>query len=149
MFVGSLFTHVNNAGFTKKGDFALGLVSVAVFALIQTYTDNSVNMHLIHYGNLFVFLMTGSLASIGILWFCKLLPSDLKILSFVGKKTLDIMVLHYPPMPFMALFAFVAGLVFPEKNVFVVFLISVLLTATLCFAGVVLDKVRSIIRLPI
>ena len=146
MLVGTLFVYVNKACFNKKVTFVLGCLFIALFAIIQIYTDNRVNMHLIRYGNPLVFLMTGSLASIGILLFCKMLPPSLNFVSFIGKKSLDIMILHYPPVPFMGVIALVAGIVLQEKNIYFILLISVVLVAVTSFVGVALDQVRKAIH---
>lgn len=72
---------------------------VALYALFLMFKSN-VNMFIFNMGkNAVIFLVTGISGSIIVLLLCTLLPKGLRLLSAVGKESLHIMALHYPPMP--------------------------------------------------
>ena len=74
------------------------IVSMFVMGVVQVISKNEVNMHLFKFANVIAFLITGCTGSLAILAFCSLLPTNIHALSEVGKLSLHIMWIHYPPM---------------------------------------------------
>lgn len=79
----------------------IGGVALEITVVTQLLSGNLVNLHLcvITYPQLF--LLTGLLGGLGALELCRGLNGILPlwILRFLGKRTLGIMVVHYPPLP--------------------------------------------------
>lgn len=74
-------------------------VSLVLFAAVQGITRNSTNMHLFEFDSMLAFAVTGVSGTFATIGLCCILPRNLKILERAGKGALDIMVLHYPPLP--------------------------------------------------
>jgi len=75
------------------------LAAGAVFAVLQGWTENRVNMHTYSFNSLMVFVVTGVCGSLFLIALCCMLPKSLKILAGIGKSSMDIMIWHYPPIP--------------------------------------------------
>ena len=89
----------------KRRDLISGIV-LGVMIMLLVYLDPpSVNMHIFSFKNILYFLFTGTFGSAALINFCTALPDGIKFLRMLGKDSMDIMMLHYKPMPFM----FIAG----------------------------------------
>ena len=69
------------------------------FVGIKLNISCGMNMHTFDYNNVCYVLILGILGSLCLIIFCCLLPEKLNILSNIVKNSMDIMILHYPPMP--------------------------------------------------
>ena len=72
-----------------------------LFILIKLNLKCSMNMHTFSYSNIYCLLILGVLGSVALIILCCLLPNNMNILAYTGKKSMDIMILHYPPMPIL------------------------------------------------
>lgn len=79
--------------------------AICIFALLQSLSGETVNMHQCSLGNPLIFLLTGTSGAAAVIYLCKLLPKTLVWLSEIGRRSLDIMLLHYwrpiPLIPFV------------------------------------------------
>ena len=86
------------------------------------------------------YLTTGLLGSFWVISFCCLWNKENLFISEIGKRTMDIMVLHYPPIPVLYMVTYVFALFGFETSVFaitiIVLVVSFYLSKTLC------DKTR-------
>ncbi|MDU4460008.1 MAG: acyltransferase family protein [Haemophilus parainfluenzae] len=82
----------------KNGDYRLCKFFLCLISLIFiiTITKNGVNMHLMKLGNVLTFFTTGIIGSLTILFLSLIVKGD--FLLNIGKRSFDIMVLHYPPI---------------------------------------------------
>lgn len=148
LIVGALFVRVNKTlSCNKKTCFLLGLASFIVLFFIQKYTGNRVNMHLFYFENPLIFLVTGSLGSIAVLCLCKMFYPNIRVLAFLGRKSLDVMVLHYPPVPLMLCTGLTIGMVISKDNIFFVSLVTLALLVETCLVGALLGKIKKILKL--
>lgn len=85
----SQFNPVNNV-------FYKFLLCVIGLTLVITITNNNVNMHLMQLGNALTFFTTGIIGSFAILFLSLMIKTN--FLLDIGKRSFDIMVLHYPPI---------------------------------------------------
>lgn len=90
----------------KRGCFA---VSMAIFLLAQLFSHNVVNMHTFDFYQISTFVLTGATGSVSLICFCDMLRNDISFLSDLGKKSFDIMMLHYPPIPSIKVFLYLWG----------------------------------------
>ena len=114
--------------YKKKLLFGISLISGALCLLLRYVTHNFVNMHLFAFDNIFVFLLTGVLGSISVITFCMLINKDIKILSNIGRRTLDIMALHYAPLPFMHYAIVITNIFSLKSSFFVVSILTIVFT---------------------
>lgn len=79
----------------------IGGVALEIAAVTQLLSGNLINLHLCVITYPQVFLLTGLLGSLGTLELCRGLNGILPlwILRFLGKRTMGIMAVHYPPLP--------------------------------------------------
>lgn len=89
--------------------------SLILFSVAQGITQNSTNMHLFSFDSMAVFVITGISGTFAVIGFCCILPCGLKILERAGKGSLDIMALHYPPLPIYRLLYIGASRIGIEK----------------------------------
>lgn len=82
----------------KKAFF---MISGLCFFIVQSITQNTVNMHTYTFDSLVIFIITGLTGTLFLLETCLMLPRNIKVLSEIGKSSMDIMILHYPPMPIL------------------------------------------------
>ena len=90
---------------SRRGDLRRGAGLAALLTVMVTVYSPGVNMHIFRFGDILYFFMTGAIGSAAVILICRGLPEGLKGLSLLGKSSMDIMVLHYTPMPFIPLSA--------------------------------------------
>ena len=106
-----------------KHDLLLIIGSVAIWLSILLIRHNSVNMHTYGFESIGLFMITGTMGSYSILKISKLLKNSI-FLRWAGENSLNIMALHYQPMPFMYLMSLAT---MPIKIVTIRLMISTLL----------------------
>ena len=79
--------------------FFAAFLSGAVFWIFEHFSGNRVNMYRFQLGNVWVLFITGIFGSLTVLFFSMLLPYNLRFLRELGRESLHLMVLHYPPIP--------------------------------------------------
>ena len=86
------------------------------------------------------FFISGILGSFLLINFCCLWNKEIKFISEIGKRTLDIMVLHYPPIPIFYSLNYIFSICGYEKLVFTISLLNLLI----CFilSKTICDKIR-------
>ena len=104
----------------KKAFF---MISGLCFFIVQSITQNTVNMHTYTFDSLVIFIITGLTGTLFLLETCLMLPRNIKVLSEIGKSSMDIMILHYPPMPILKGCIIVGTLL---KNDVVIVLITIM-----------------------
>lgn len=77
------------------------LISAGIFIICQGFTNNNVNMHLFDFDSLAFFIVTGLSGSAAFFVICSWLPGQLRWLEYLGKNSMGIMILHYPPIPIL------------------------------------------------
>lgn len=98
----------------KLISFLLFIVSFICSLLICKYGNVGVNLHTYDISNIWLFMLTGLLGSISILYLSKIFLTfssklNFKWLQLLGKDSMGIMVLHYTWLPFMNYAAKVCG----------------------------------------
>lgn len=88
-FISQLFKNVDY----RLCKFFLCLI---ILIFIVTITKNGVNMHLMKLGDVLTFFTTGIIGSLTILFLSLIVKGN--FLLNIGKRSFDIMVLHYPPI---------------------------------------------------
>ena len=104
----------------KKAFF---MISGLCFFIVQSITQNTVNMHTYTFDSLVIFIITGLTGTLFLLETCLMLPRNIKVLSEIGKSSMDIMILHYPPMPILKVCIIVGTLL---KNDVAIVLITIM-----------------------
>lgn len=99
------------------------MISGLCFFIVQGITQNDVNMHTYTFGSLLVFIITGLTGTLFLLELCLMLSRNIKILSEIGKASMDIMILHYPPMPILKICIIIGTLL---KNDVAIILITIM-----------------------
>lgn len=127
-----------------KLDFIYRLFSFIIVLLIIYFFKN-----LFLYKNyLYVFIIqdiksffiTGFLGSFSVICFCCLLNKDIKIISEIGKRTMDIMALHHNPIPIAYLLSYIFALLNFKNSVFIY---SILILITCCLVSkLICDRIR-------
>lgn len=85
----------------KQRDLCIGvLLSLSLFVCIKLYFPG-VNMHTFKLNDMPYFLLTGCTGSTAVLLLCRCIPDGFKALRELGQDSMDIMALHYDPLPFM------------------------------------------------
>ncbi len=77
------------------------LILLLFFSAFQIAVKNHINMHILDIDHMKYFLLTGMLGSMIIIFLSVMLPSRMKILPEIGKQSMIIMFLHYPPIPIL------------------------------------------------
>lgn len=99
------------------------MISGLCFFIVQSITQNTVNMHTYTFDSLVIFIITGLTGTLFLLETCLMLPRNIKVLSEIGKSSMDIMILHYPPMPILKVCIIVGTLL---KNDVAIVLITIM-----------------------
>ena len=73
----------------KKAFF---MISGLCFFIVQSITQNTVNMHTYTFDSLVIFIITGLTGTLFLLETCLMLPRNIKVLSEIGKSSMDIIV---------------------------------------------------------
>ncbi|SDA27190.1 Fucose 4-O-acetylase [Ruminococcus sp. YE71] len=126
---------------------ALMFGSAAVFAAVNIFFNGSANLYKMYFENTAAFIAAGVAGSLMTVCLCTLIPEKFAPLRFLGRNSMLMMVLHYPPIPTILLceslmvslglggFACAAA----------VFAMTVIITATLCILyGVARSAVQRI-----
>ena len=74
-------------------------IIIVLFSFLKINFSCGMNMHTSDFNNIYLLLLLGLLGSLGHIVFCCLLPETMNYLAYIGKKSMDIMILHYPPIP--------------------------------------------------
>lgn len=95
---------LNKVAYTSSlSKMSLLLCSVLFLILINLSFMNKVNMHLYDFDSIVLFFITAFIGVFAILLLCMILPPNNKMLSYLGKHTLEVMVLHYHPIPLLTI----------------------------------------------
>lgn len=117
----------------KSRNLVYGLILwVTLMACCNLYTPD-VNMHTLKFESLPLFLLTGVTGSAALLLVCSALPEGIRPLRELGKDSMDIMVIHYDPMPF---FFIAYDLVFEMtggRNFVIIWLVTCLMVIPVVF----------------
>lgn len=119
------------------------IISTVVILLTQGLSQNHVNMHTYSFDSIIVFFITGVFGSLSVITICNLLPTTLNWLSELGRASLDVMALHYPPIPTLSLIIKASYYIINE-----VYLIHAIIMTVLCICCVylihilIIDKIR-------
>ncbi len=126
------FTCARTENLRRKS--ALLAVSAAVFAAVNILLPSAANLYKMKFDNTAAFIITGMAGSIMIVSLCTLLPENILPLKFLGRNSMLIMVLHYPPVPTIALAEMLAlSLRFEGYSCAAfVFLMTVTVTSAVC-----------------
>lgn len=84
----------------RFNEFSILIGALTIFLLLNIFTTNNVNMHLLELESFPIFMVTGVCGSIVCVSLCKLFNSQNTILNDIGKRTLNMMIVHYQPVPF-------------------------------------------------
>ncbi len=122
----------------------VGILLFLLFFFAQHHVSNSVNMHLFSFDSMPAFLFCGTTGSFSIILLCSLLPDSIKVLSFFGTRTKDIMLLHYPPFPTVAVIVKVFSFFSMNPSIYITTFIVLIITTSL--SVLVLDPVRNIVN---
>lgn len=92
------------------------IISVTFFALFIAVTKNpGVNMHLFSFEQgIFKFIVSGISGSLSVILFSMLLPENIPWLSKIGRQSMHLMAIHYPPIPIDRVLSFIAIAIFPD-----------------------------------
>ncbi len=92
------------------------IISVTFFAIFIAVTKNPhVNMHLFSFEQgIFKFIVSGISGSLSVILFSMLLPENIPWLSKIGRQSMHLMAIHYPPIPIDRVLSFIAIAIFPD-----------------------------------
>lgn len=85
----------------KRRDLAYGLILGCILVVCCYLYPPSVNMHTLKFGSLMLFMLTGVTGSAAVILLSSALPEGIKPLREIGRDSMEIMVIHYDPMPFI------------------------------------------------
>ncbi|RDU22552.1 acyltransferase family protein [Anaerosacchariphilus polymeriproducens] len=137
-FVNTINQNIINYKFKYIAIFTGFFISLSLINLIFR---NGVNMHLYVLGNPIIFYLTSILGSLTVIML-SIIISNNKILQSLGKNSLSIMVLHYPPMPFIQILTYVIlgiPLFLNHRQIRTLFVTVLTITLTY-FSGIFLVK---------
>ena len=106
----------------KLQNAGAGTVLFAVLLISLHFYAPSINMHLFRYDNLLYSLYTGLVGSFALILICLALPGGIRPLSQLGIASMEIMLLHYNPLPFMALSARITERLTGGRNMIIIWL---------------------------
>lgn len=119
---------------------SVSAASICIFVLLQAVSEGTVNMHQCSLGNPLIFLLTGTSGAVAVIFFCKLLPKTLVWLSKIGRRSLDIMLLHYwRPIPLYPLIT----TIIPTSGPLSIVAVFILVFAFAVVAGSILNQCRT------
>lgn len=96
VFLGYLLGRVREK--LEKYAFAIFPISGIIFGSVCYISNNTVNIHTFYCKSMAMFLITGTFGSLMLICACMCLPKCLPIKK-MGQASMDIMGLHYPPLP--------------------------------------------------
>ena len=85
----------------------------------------NINLHLMTISNPLLFLLTGVLGSSSLIILSMIFSKD-KILGILGRRSLDLMALHYPPIPIIKVASIICTLLIGKESVTVTFVFALL-----------------------
>lgn len=85
----------------KKAVLIIASLILAAFTVaVKLTVGDSVSIYYFNMGNIAsVSMLLGLTGSVSVLLFCTFLSKNISVLSNIGKESMHIMVLHYPPIP--------------------------------------------------
>lgn len=142
-----------------------GYLSVKIFDNLKKFTDvylsvfiaifficlfflfrNSINIHLAEFGNISIFYFEAILGSTALILWCKLIErirkNILKIMTYLGKSTMAIMVFHYYPFPIMQSYIKIFRGWCNGNELVVLFFSTIFIIGTCCMIQEILKKVK-------
>lgn len=129
----------------KRRNLFSGIV-IGVMIMMLVYIDPpSVNMHIFRFKNMLYFLFTGTFGSAALINFCTALPDGIRLLRTIGKDSMDIMMLHYKPMPFMFIAGDVVFAVTGGRNFLLIWLAACVMVIPLTIVYCQLKKLPAMI----
>lgn len=105
VFLGRWFSKLNLYSLSLTKLLAIGTFTSIALLAIQFYTKNSINIHLFEVSNPFILYITSLLGFFAVISTSLIFEKTIfnKLLRWLGTNSLMIMVLHYPPIPFMSI----------------------------------------------
>ncbi len=112
--------------------FALAAAITSVFGVLVLKLDNSVNVHLAKFGTMWKFYLLSVLGSVSLILISRTIESiySFPVLSYLGRATLIIMIVHYKPFNTMN-FARLLSVKFSEGT-FLNFLATLVIVLIIC-----------------
>ena len=115
--------------------------SAIIFFVISIFADNKNNMHLFNFNNVLLFIVTGLTGSVCTLFLCRFIKDIFNkcILAKIGENSFDLMLLHYPPVPYIFVLRRISIIVFDNHNTIFILIGTFVLSA---FSVCLLQKLR-------
>lgn len=129
----------------KQRDLCIGITSMLILLISVALYFPGVNMHIFKLNDMLYFLLTGITGSVGMLHLCRCMPDNIKPLRELGLDSMDIMALHYDPLPFMYIAADIVLKFTGGKNIILVWIICCVMVIPLTL---VLKYIKKAAALP-
>lgn len=124
VFLFDFFARISNMESQKKA--ILGVLAAFGTVFINITFDVDVNMHLMKITNPVAFLLTGILGSFSVIVLSMLFCKDTFRLGCIGKKSLKLMALHYPPIPIIKVSSILCALCIGKENNGLIFFLTLI-----------------------
>lgn len=114
---------VSRRGIMEKN--LIGCLTAFVTLALNLIFNVNINLHLMTISNPLLFLLTGVLGSSSLIILSMIFSKD-KILGILGRRSLDLMALHYPPIPIIKVASIICTLLIGKESVTVTFVFALL-----------------------
>ena len=136
--------NVFSGSLQRKENVVKHAVAGGIFIVLGTLlslTSDSVDYVSDAYGNYLMFILVATLLSGGFLLICASIPKEIKPLSYIGKNTMGILLMHKFPIMFFVSIVPVTRALIAEKPLMGAILISTVTIGLCLVANVVLKQI--------